>query len=90
MSIVQQSVSVEQATYQAGLLLAKFASDVKTALKSSSSAAEIIAIATAAVTDLSPILASIPAIKSEATESLDAEINTAFLVGKAVVQSIIS
>lgn len=90
MTVVQKSVDVEQATYAAGQALAKFVADVKAALKTGNSIAEVTGVASAALNDLLPVVASVPTLKLEATENLWAEADTLYLTGRDVVKALVS
>lgn len=90
MGAVTQAVSVEPATYAAGLRIATFVGDVKAAVKSGSVVSEIIGIATAAIGDLVPLLSEIPTLKLEASDDLFAELNTLALTGVAIAKALVS
>jgi len=83
--VIQQTIPVEQATYMAGVMVAKFVTDLKAALKLGVGHGEIIALVNAAVSDLTPVLTNVSSLVSDASDNQAAEVNTLALVGAAIV-----
>lgn len=90
MTVVQETVvlDVEQNTRVAGKAVVKFVMDCKAALKLGTPLAEALSVAQAALTDLLPILASVPAAIAETKENTVAEVDTVFLFGRDLLKAV--
>jgi len=86
--VTQETVSVESVTREAGKHLAQFVTDFKTALKAGNPISEAITIASAALSDLAPVLTQIPSLVSEAMENMQAEAVTLLLTGADIVKAV--
>lgn len=90
MTVVQETVvlDVEQNTRAAGKAVVKFVADCKAALKLGSPLPEALAVASAALSDLLPILAAVPTAIAEAKENTVAEVDTVFLFGRDLLKAV--
>lgn len=89
MAVTQETVSVEQNTLAVGMAAAKLVKDIKAiVLKNPGGIGEVLGVVNAFVTDAVPALSAVSAVQAEASENSDAELNTLFLIGKAVYTAV--
>lgn len=90
MSTQVVSVTVNTVSYQVGMGVAKYVKDLKAALKAGNPVADAIAVASATITDIAPLISQLPEVAIEAVASPANEAATAFVVGEAIVAAVMS
>jgi hypothetical protein len=84
------TVKVNDASYQVGMAFAKFVADAKVAIKSGKPLSEAVALASAVLQDVVPVLSEIPQVAVDAKADPMSEAETALQIGKAVYAAIVS
>jgi Asp/Glu/hydantoin racemase len=82
MGLIQVQVNVEQNTLQVGQAFIQFAAAVKAAIKAGNPLSEGIAIGTAALTNIVPILSQLNQVPVDATSDPVAEAMTSAVLGQ--------
>lgn len=85
MSQNQETITVESDSRVLGKAFVQFAIDLKAALKAGTVITEAIQISGAVLHDLVPVLSKFGTVDADIKESLQAEVNTAFLTGCELV-----